>query len=125
MSCYCNEDQKFEFGFEPSVESCTIDLDGREITRTYRGWYEALVSGKYAAGDLQTRTRVLAGLEYALLSGYHTLPLYQHSESFIDSGRIARSMNEPLPLIGYGGVRFVQFTLDDCEWMAETGVSIS
>lgn len=125
MSCYCNEDQKFEFGFEPSVESCTIDLDGREITRTYRGWYEALVSGKYAAEDLQTRNRVLAGLEYALLSGYHTLPLYQHSESFIDSGRIARDTDEPLPLIGYGGVRFVQFTLDDCEWMAETGVSIS
>ena len=125
MDCYCNEDRKFEFGFEPSVESCTIQLNDSNITRTYRGWYEALINGKYAAADPETRNQILSGLEHALLSNYHTVPLYQRSTHFLDSGRIARVLTEPLPLIGYGGVRFAQFTLDDWEWSEETGISIS
>lgn len=125
MDCYCNEDRKFEFGFEPSVESCTIQLNDSNITRTYRGWYEALINGKYAAADPETRNQLLSGLEHALLSNYHTVPLYQRSTHFLDSGRIARVLAEPLPLIGYGGVRFAQFTLDDWEWSEETGISIS
>lgn len=125
MGCYCDEDRKLEFGFEPSVESCTIELDGRSITRTYRGWYEALISGRYASADVTVRNQILAGLEYALLEGYHSVPLYQRSEILADSGRIARDLTQPLPVIGYGGVRYTVFTLDDLEWELETGVAIS
>ena len=123
MSCYCDEDKKFEFGFEPSVENCTITLGENQITKTYRGWYESLVNGKYAAADLQTRNEILAGLEYALLRNYNCVPLYERSLVTADSGRIARSLQQALPIIGFGGVRYAIFTLDDARWTEETGAT--
>lgn len=123
MSCYCNEDKKFEFGFEPSVENCTITLGEDQITRTYRGWYEALVNGRYAGADPQTRNEILAGLEYALLSNYNCVPLYERTLATADSGRIARSLEQALPMIGFGGVRYAIFTLDDAQWTEQTGVT--
>lgn len=125
LEFFCDATQSVEFGFEPDMESCSLQVGTTWITHTYQGWLEMLVSGKYASADADTRNRILSGLEAALLEECRTLPLYQSTTLSLDSGRIARTLEEPLPLIGFGGVRFVQFTLNDDQWARETGVSIS
>lgn len=116
MSCYCDENKKFEFGFEPSYESCTITLGDAAVTKTYRGWYELLVNGKYVDADQQTRNRILAGLEQSLLESYICVPVYQRSTLVLDASRIQRTVEEALPLVELGGLRYITYTEDDRVW---------
>ena len=113
MSCYCDRERIFEFGFDPSREMCTITIGETAATKTYRGWYQALTAGKYALADRTTREQILAGLEYALLSDYNCVPIYERNRWYVDSDRIIRPVEEAVALIGYGGVRYLRFTTDD------------
>ena len=124
MADYCMEDRKLEFGFEPSVELCTLSLWDIPMTKTYRGWYEVLVNGKYADYPLETRVAILAGLEYGLLSGYNSIPLYEQTVSRVDSGRIQRAVAGETPMLGSEGVRYAVFIGDDAQWIEQTGVEI-
>ena len=121
MRCYCDEEKRFEYGFEPSVENCTITLGDAEITRTYRGWYEAPVNGKYAGADTAVRNEILSQLEYALLYDYNCVPLYQRNSYTLDSGRLIRPVEQAVPLAGLGGVRDAAYTCDDAAWAEQTG----
>ena len=122
MSCYCDEDKRFEFGFKPNVENCTILLGDQGITKTYRGWYEALVNGKYAGAENETRCRILSGLERALLESYHCVPLYQRNRLTLDSGRVTRPVTRSVPLVDVSGVRYAAYTSDDAGWAEQMGV---
>lgn len=113
MSCYCDRERIFEFGFDPSREFCAITIDGTGITKTYRGWYEALTVGSYAAADRTVREQILAGLEYALLEDCNCVPIYERNRWYLDSQRITRPVEEAVELIGFGGIRYVRFTTDD------------
>lgn len=108
MSSYCDEDKRFEFGFEPSVEECTLTVDGTPVTRTYRGWYESLTGGRYAAADPALRESVLSGLEAALLARCICVPLYQRTRSVLDGSRVIRTVPAAVPLADTDGVRYVR-----------------
>lgn len=119
MGSYCDRERIFEFGFDPSREICTMEVDGSTVSRTYRGWYQALTTGKYVYENRALREQVLAGLEYALLSDYNCVPIYERNRLFRDSERIERPVEEAVDLIGFGGVRYLKFTKDDA------GLSVS
>ena len=116
LSCYCDRDKAFEFGFDPSKEFCTLTLDGASVTKTYRGWYESLMNGKYRDAEPSLRLHILSGLEYSLLTEYACIPLYERNLSFMDSGRLRRPVEEAVPLLGFGGIRYARFTEDDAAW---------
>ena len=122
MRCYCAEEKRFEYGFEPNVENCTILLGDVGITKTYRGWYEALVNGKYAGAENETRCRILSGLERALLESYHCVPLYQRNRFTLDSGRVTRPSAQGVLLADVSDVRYAAYTSDDAAWEKQTGV---
>ena len=122
MRCYCDEEKRFEYGFEPNVENCTILLGDVGITKTYRGWYEALVNGKYAGAENETRSRILSGLERALLESYHCVPLYQRNRFTLDSGRVTRPSAQGVLLADVSDVRYAAYTSDDAAWEKQTGV---
>lgn len=113
MSCYCDNSKCFEFGFDPSRENCSIELNGTVYTKTYRGWYESLVNGKYAAADSEIRNTILAGLEYSLLAEYNCIPLYERNSGILDSDRVVRTLSSSCALIGWGDVRYVNLTVPD------------
>lgn len=109
MRCYCDDEKRFEFGFDPSQETCTITLGDTPITKTYRGWYESLVDGKYG----ENSNHVLAGLEYSLLAQYTCVPLYQRNLITLDSQRIVRNCSSSAPLVDSRDVRYVTYRCDD------------
>lgn len=113
MSCYCDRERIFEFGFDPSREFCDIQVEGTVISKTYRGWYEALTTGNYATADRAVREQILAGLEYALLEDCNCVPIYERNVWYLDSDRVLRPVEEAVDLIGFGGVRYLRFTRDD------------
>lgn len=111
LSCYCDRDKSYEFGFDPSRETCTIAVDGAAVTRTYRGWYEEMIT----TSDLALRDQLLAQLEMQLLGRYDCVPIYERNLLFRDGARIARPVTEAVPLLDFGGVRYARFTQDDGE----------
>lgn len=116
LGCYCDESKKFEFGFEPSYESCTITLGDVAVTKTYRGWYESLVNGKYVGAAPEIRNQILAGVEQSLLERYVCVPVYQRSTVVLDASRIHRTVEKALPLVELGGLRYITYTEDDRVW---------
>lgn len=118
LGCYCDRERIFEFGFDPSREICTITVDENEISRTYRGWYEALTKGKYATAGRTVREQILAGLEYSLLEQYNCVPIYERNQMFRDSDRLVRPVEQAVDLLGFGGVRYLRFTEDDAGFPA-------
>ena len=111
LGCYCDREKSYEYGFDPSAQMCTITVGGTAVSRTYRGWYEEMM----VAEDPDLRHHLLAQLEGSLLSRYDCVPIYERNLLMLDSDRITRPVSQALPLIGFGGVRYVQFTAPDGE----------
>lgn len=115
--CYNTEEAKHEFGFKPETETLTINIDGKNETRTYTEWYEALCIGKYATADFDTRNTILAANERGLLEQYTMIPFaYQRTAELISHRIIEGSEEFVNQLVGRGGIREMKFTLDDAEW---------
>lgn len=109
LSCYCDREKSYEYGFDPSREGCTLTVDGVEQTRSYLGWYEEMT----ALQDPARKLELLARLEQAVLERYDCVPVYERNVLFLDSGRIQRPVDTAVPFADFGGVRYVAFTADD------------
>lgn len=116
MDVYCNEEKIFEYGFKPSVEQLTINLDGQDIVKTYKQWCDALNSGEYSAADYNTRTTILAAIEKGILNKY-ICPVYLYSTTTgLHSRKVKFAAEEYVANVGFGGVRFMTYNADDAEW---------
>ncbi len=113
LSCYCDREKSFEYGFDPSGELCSITQGDTAVSKTYRGWYETLIGPELAGPQLPARNQLLAQLEYQLLREFRCVPIYERNLLLQDSARILRPVDTALPLVGFGGVRYAQFTEDD------------
>lgn len=109
MSCYCDREKSYEYGFDPSREGCTLTLEGEERTRSYLSWYQELA----AEEDPQRKLTLLAALEQAILERYDCVPIYERNALILDGARILRPVEEAEPFAGFGGVRYVRFLADD------------
>lgn len=109
LSCYCDPEKRYEYGFDPSRESCTLTLEGVEQTRSYLGWYQEMAEETDAGRKLE----LLAALEEAVLARYDCVPIYERSVLFLDGERIRRPVDTAVPFAGFGGVRYAQFLADD------------
>lgn len=118
MEVYCDEDTKHEYGFKPNVEKWTINIDGKDITKTFNEWYKALVDEEYAAADAKIRLQVLAGMELGLLETYQTTPIYYRTSTSLYSQKIEYPTYDYVQLLQFGGVRELTYNYSDQEWTA-------
>lgn len=119
MECYCDPDTKNEYSFDPVNETCTITVNGEEITKTFYDWYVALCQGEYKTADYDTRNQVLAGMELGLLNTYLMIPIYYRNAAVLYSQRTVLGSETYLnSILGYGGIRYMTYTMDDAEWAA-------
>jgi ABC-type transport system substrate-binding protein len=117
MECWCSDTLLREYGFDPYTETATIEVNGTEMTMTLNEWYNELYSGTYATADVDTRNQILAGMECALLEEYIAVPLYDANSAGMYSLRTVLGSEEYInSVIGYGGIGYVTYTMDDAEW---------
>lgn len=119
LQCYSSNDYKNEYGFHPEVETLTINLNGKDITKTFNEWYKALDSGEYATADLDTKNYILAQNEKGLLETYTMAPLTYYNNCGLNSQRIITGSDHFVnSLVGFGGIRAMTYSMDDEEWTA-------
>lgn len=117
LACYCQPEYLNEYGFDPTKETCTININGKDITNTLYKWYKELCEGTYAAADMDTRNTIFANVEKKLLSYYNMIPLNYMNSSKLISHRLIQGTDHYInPLIGYGGLMEMTYSMDDAEW---------
>ena len=117
--CYCDPSANNEYGFDPEVETLTINVEGKDITKTYYEWYQALCISGYTDAPFSVRDHILASVEKGLLEYYTMIPMAYRTAVSLDSQRIIEFSDHYMnQFVGYGGLYFTQYSMDDAEWDA-------
>ena len=121
LDCYCDSTRMFEYGFKPEDEQLTITLpNGADVTMSYADWAAALdgTGGEYSAAkaDKETRLTILSAVELALCKQYRFISVYARSEAYLTSFKLEQGVDEYVPVMGYGGIRYYKFNFSDDEW---------
>ena len=123
---------QMEYGFDTDKIALTITVDGNAVTDSLRNWTnwvggssdDALVAnldaalGKFSAYDYTTRCAFLAACEKCFLSYYTTTPVYYRNVAALHSQRIEYPTYQYVMNVGFGGLAFYTYTMDDAEWDA-------
>lgn len=114
---YCDKDSGRVYGLHSQLRNLTIELGGKKITKTFTGWYESLMNGKYRATDLGTRLTIFMVMEQSILKNYTVIPFYSEYEDVLYADRIEPGSNVIVNArIKNGGIRYMGYKMDDAEW---------
>ncbi len=125
-----------EYGFAGEQDSTdlAIDADNDPSTpdevKTFDAWYKELVGESLIEPDRESPTfdqdewdrihnrklSILAGLELGILQRYEAIPLYARGTSSLTSFKVENATSTYVNLVGYGGIRFLEFSYNDAEW---------
>lgn len=145
MEVYCKNDftNCCEYGFKgkQATTYIGIDADGdgsiNENTeyKSFDTWYSAMTDGdeyneaKYG-DDLEEgdenyeaylevhnkKLNVLAGLEAGIVNRFEAVPLVARGSSSLLGFKVDYATDKYVSLVGYGGVRFLEFNYTNAEW---------
>ena len=117
LQCYCDPDVVTEYGFKPKDETVTINIEGKNITKTYYDWYIALNMGEYTASSYDIKNTILSQVERGLLETYCMIPYRYMQTAALDSQRIINGSDHYInPLVGFGQINFMRYSMSDQEW---------
>lgn len=110
----------YEYGFDPATErfSITADFgDGIDTSiRSYLEWYQSISAGGEYANNASIKLQIMAELEYQLLHGFRTLPLYVGTDSTLYSKKVEYASDISNIYVAYGGVREMTYNMNNGEW---------
>ena len=142
MEVYCDTsfDSNCEYGMTSKIDKIDLTFDsngdGVEETKSIAGWYSYMSAltdissadydmedpddvAKYEA-DYKARHEekltVLSELEAGYVNTWSTLPLYARSSASLTSFKVSYGSEEYIPLMGYGGIRYMTFNFTDKQW---------
>ena len=144
MEVYCDPsfDSNCEYGMVDRVKSIYLTFDyngdGVEETRSIADWYNFLNSlveispadydmddpesvAQYELDRVQRhfeKLNVLSELEVGYLNTWATAPILSRSSASLTSFKVQEGTDSYIPLMGYGGIRYMTFNYDDAEWAA-------
>ena len=119
--CYATSDALNEYGFDPYTETVTINIEGKDITKTYNEWYVALNLEEYTAASSDVKNTILAECEKGLLEHYNMIPLMYSGAASLISQRTVRLVDHYINELVSDSVSNLintKFTMDDDEWAA-------
>ena len=142
MEVYCDTsfDSNCEYGMTEQITKIGLtfddDGDGTTETKSISEWYALMTSlvdpstadyemddpdsaDKYAADYKATHNRklnILSELEAGYVNTWSTLPLYARSSATLTSFKVTYGSEQYIPLMGYGGIRYMTFNFTDSEW---------
>lgn len=117
MQCYVDPSMYFEVGFDHNAP-LTLTINGKEETRSYYEWYQAIAVGDYKMADNDTKLQILAGFESAYLQLYVCTPMYYRTSASLQSRKVTNATDEYVQIVGFGGIPEMTYNYTDEEWAA-------
>lgn len=120
MQVYCDTEQYDinEAGcWDPSTETLTINVGGKDETMTWQDWSRALIgNGKFSTADFETKLQITATLEEEFLKKYYRIPLAGTTICELMSYQVSYYTEEYNIMYDFGGLRLMKFNFTDAEW---------
>ncbi len=107
-----------EYQWGSATTMVTVNIGGQDITKSYNDWTDALLTGEYSSAELDVRVDIFAALEKCLLINYVTIPVDISASTGLYSHRVIFGSEEYIPQMGYGGVAYMTYTMNDADWAA-------
>ncbi len=124
-------------GLDVTVDPSTGEVSGGKDWKSFDGWYaymndsEDCNEAQYGDNVLPTdsnyddyllrhnrKLNVLAGLEAGIINRFEAIPLVARGTSSLNGFKTENATDTYVSLIGYGGIRFLEFNYTDSEWAA-------
>ena len=114
--------------WDPNTNTLTINLDGKDVTMSYRDWADCLCGNMktvdgvdYNFGNGQTsvenRVEILAALEHGIMLTYNAVPLMNNSSGYLLSQKVYYVIEDFNPIMqGRGGMAYMKYNYSDAEW---------
>ena len=120
MQVYCDTEQ-YEINeaacWDPSVETLTVNIEGKDVTMTWQDWSRALVgTGPYANADFSVKLKVTATMEEEYLKKYYRIPLAGSCVASLLSYQVSYYTEEYNIMYGFGGLELMTYNYNDAEW---------
>lgn len=105
-------------GWDPTTEQMTVNIDGRDVTKTLQNWAKSMNPGGEYADDqyADIKLQILSHLETAILSSYQCIPVGTYTDCSLFSKKIKYATTTYNIMYGYGGIRLMTFNYNDDEW---------
>lgn len=103
-------------GFDPTVETMTLKIGDKTVTKTIQEWSQSINTGDYATADAAVKLEILSAVEQYMLSNYYCIPIYSECEVSIYSKKISYATTTYNIMYAYGGIRYMTFNYSDAEW---------
>lgn len=119
LSQYCTPSLINEYGYNPLNKNADINLGGERLSLSLLGWNKELNLGTYHNAAPEVKNKILAEVEKSLLESYCVIPVRTLNSVRMISQRIQEGSDHFInPVVEFGGIRFMQYTMDDAEWNA-------
>lgn len=120
LQVYCDTDQ-YEINeaacWDPATETLTLNVDGAEVTKTWKDWSGALIgTGDYASADNELKLEITAQLERRFLEKYYRIPLAATTVCELLSYKASYYTDEYNIMYGFGGLELMNYHYSDEEW---------
>ena len=121
--------------YDANKYNMTLTLDDKELTMSVRDWALCLngemktVDGVaynfgYGQTSVDNRLTILAAIERHMLTAYNCVPILQNGSGSLLSQQMFYVVEEYVPLMERGGIKYIKYNYDDAEWasfVAEQG----
>lgn len=103
--------------WDPAVETLTMDVNGEEVTMTWKEWSRCMAgTGAYATADFDTKLSILATMEREMLAKYNFIPICTTTACSMLSYKLSYFTEDYNIMYGFGGIRLMSFNYTDAEW---------
>ncbi len=131
MEAYLSENYRYDPAWDAKKETLHLTVDGESISATLPELY-AVLQGETVAvtdpagevrelslsGDPALPARLLAALEETLLKNADVIPLTEACSTLLTVERLQPLGDVCHPLLGFGGLRYLQYACSDQAWEA-------
>lgn len=105
--------------WDPKTETCTLVVNGEEVTMTYQQWSQSMMgTGKFAEADFETKLAITAQLEEIYLKFYYRIPLCATTVCTLLSYQVNYYTEDYNIMYGFGGLRLMTYNYNDADWAA-------
>jgi oligopeptide transport system substrate-binding protein len=105
--------------WDPTTETCTLTVNGEEVTMTYQAWSQSMMgTGKFANADFETKLAITAQLEEIYLKFYYRIPLCATTVCTLLSYQSNYYTEDYNIMYGFGGLRLMTYNYNDADWAA-------
>ncbi len=105
-------------GWDPTVETITIPINGEDRTDTIQNWAKSInPGGEFGADEFaDLKLVILSYIESAVLGSYQCIPYGTYTDCSLFSKKIQYATEDYNIMYGYGGIRLMKFNYNDKEW---------